>query len=178
MTGKSPNEIIEEMKSVADVVEAPAELQARLMEFADRRRPRLADFRLGALALAACFLDTGEKAGEDRELLDRICAGELMLAAALVVRAMKERQGEEFSSARFAFVAYNMAELQGQLIAYSKDAADAQKMADDTPAADPGAIPMTDQIMFAQLVERYGLTRLINLVEAETSGDPDEDAGK
>lgn len=95
----------------------PEALHERMKAAAASAKKHLHNARWKALLSAGlCVEDAlGEDPGVDRDALLRLIANEFIYVAAFFVRALKRRAGEEISPARFALVAYGIAE------AYAKE---------------------------------------------------------
>ncbi len=111
MADRTDAEILADIAAVLPQATTPPALRHRLESFAAAAAEPLRDFRTYSLALAAGFIDDQIKAGSaEREIVDRVMASALILNAAFVLRAMKLRQSEPFSAARFALIAYDCAQ--------------------------------------------------------------------
>lgn len=89
---------------------APPELLERMKVWQEANDTQVRLLRTLLLTVAMDWIEEAEKHAGDREVIERVLAGELQFAAAVVIRAMKLRMGQDFSPARFAVVAYEIAD--------------------------------------------------------------------
>jgi hypothetical protein len=76
-----------------------------------------AQLRLNLLTLCGLFIDDNmvENASLEKEMLTRFVCNELLMVTAYMVRGLKRRAGEDLVPARFAMVAYAIAESVAKL---------------------------------------------------------------
>lgn len=118
MTQPAPLDIPSVLADIAACAEAsisPSELTDRMIKFGTERSGSIVQLRMLILSVCADWIIDEETVTTDREVLDRTAAVELLRAAALIVRSMKVRQGEELSPGRFAIVVYEAAKQIGEL---------------------------------------------------------------
>lgn len=130
---KTTPEIIADIAESGEAAETPQALRDALMAFHDEHRERVNELRIFLLAIMAEWIERGETAGADRELLDRTAAAEAVLAGSFAIRALKVRQGEPFLPGRFALVAYTLADIAASMPKYDEAVADAEKLRAETP---------------------------------------------
>lgn len=107
---KSNAEIVADMHSIVDAA-APPEMVERMTAAATACHAELQAFRMNVLVLCAMHgEETMRDHGIDRDSMMRITANELIHAAAFVIRSTKRYCGDEISPARFALVAYTIAD--------------------------------------------------------------------
>lgn len=86
----------------------PPFLREQFQSFAEAHKDKLAECRMSTMIVAHAV--RGMFAEQDRLEALRFITLDLLAVAALLVRGLKQEQGEVFSPARFAMVALNIAE--------------------------------------------------------------------
>lgn len=127
----------------------PPEKRAEFVAWAAENREHC--LRLHALigATAAWWIVKGAEAGHDRDILDQVALQETQRAIARIARVMKARQGEAFSPARVAIVAYQIAGL------VAADDADLDIDAIANAADDIGADTGAENARLRRLIEEF-----------------------
>lgn len=93
----------------------PTPLRERFETFARDKKEHIDRLRATIGAAVAWWIVKGREAGHDHDILDQVALRETQAIIALVARAMKRRQGEPFSPARIAIVAYTVAKSIGEM---------------------------------------------------------------
>jgi hypothetical protein len=115
MTMKTSEEIVGHIAAEIDAAKMPEELRERLVAFYDQHSKEASGLRIGVLLCAMEWIQELTAKTSDQDLMDRIASIELTFAAAIIFRRMKKRLGEPISPARFALVAYDIAEQAAEI---------------------------------------------------------------
>jgi len=108
-------EIQEDILAAIPTSFASADLLERMRNFEIENELDLKDINMGALVLAATWLERFIEPGADIEVSHRTCALSFIRIAAMTIRVMKRKMGEEYSPGRFAAAAYWVARQVGEM---------------------------------------------------------------
>lgn len=102
--------MIEDIAAAWDASQTPSDLRETFVAFVRDNKAHVERLRAQLLATVSWWIVKGEEAGHDRNALEQAALQETQFTIAAIARAMKARQGEPFSPARVAIVAYKIAE--------------------------------------------------------------------
>lgn len=109
-TGLSPlDAMVEDLVAAWDASYTPTDKREAFIAWAQANIDHVQRLHALVAATMAWWLIKGREAGHDPDCLDQVALQSAQRAIAQISRAMKERQGEPFSPARVAIVAYQIA---------------------------------------------------------------------
>lgn len=112
LTTLSPlDRMVEEIVEAWDAAMTPQPLREQFQHFVEHHRRQVDSLHAQLAAVVAWWIINGGAAGHDREILEQVALQETQRVIATVARAMKARQGQPFSPARVAVVAYEVARI-------------------------------------------------------------------
>lgn len=107
---KTIEEIVADIVAAGPTSKTPPEMLDRINNVLAARPDSVRELRMALLGYPALWIEEAMASGTDRETAIRIVAMELEAAAAVYIRRLYQIIGGEFSPARFAIVAYTVAE--------------------------------------------------------------------
>lgn len=113
MTSKTNDEILADIAAALPSATTPHDLRTAMEAFSSGRSADIQEFRLGLLTLSALFIAQHADPA-DREVVERVCAIELVGASAMLSLELNRRLARESSAARFAIVSYDVFETTSQ----------------------------------------------------------------
>ncbi len=112
MTSEQRIELGNMLTEIDEAFEAsvtPSPLRAECLSFVADNKSNVERLRATLAATVAWWIVKGKEAGFHPDVVDQIALQETQFTIALISRAMKARQGQPFSPARVAIVAYFVA---------------------------------------------------------------------
>jgi hypothetical protein len=103
--------MMQDLHAVLHTMSTPDDMLERINTAMEATKQDHPQFRLKLLMMSGLFIDDAmvDTPTLDKDSLIRIVANEFLMISAFLVRALKKRIGEEISPARFAVVAYTIA---------------------------------------------------------------------
>lgn len=87
----------------------PVDLRTRLIGFCFDHKQDVDRLTAQLAATVAWWIVKGAEAGHDRDVLEQVALQQTLQAISAIAKAVKQRQGEPYSPARLAIVAYHVA---------------------------------------------------------------------